>query len=359
MGYRNALKGYRYNSTTSLTVADPLADPVWDVLLSECPSATVFHTSAWARVLSESYGYRPCYIIRTKNDTITTLVPIMEVKSWLTGTRGVSVPFADYCSSILSDEMEGDQIQSFITRLGNDRKWRFWELRGGDGLVGNAAPSVCYRGHELRLQGDAISLFADLRNSTKRNIRKAEQEGVTVSRSTALSAVEQFYLMHCRTRKKHGLPPQPYKFFKKLHEHMIDRGLGDVFIAQHEGRVIAGAVYLHFGKKVIYKYGASDSTLLHLRPNDLVMWTAIKQYALEGYDRFCFGRTEHDNTGLLQFKGGWGAQEQEIRYYRYDLRQNLYLKNSMEAKGGHNALFRRMPLPVLKLAGVLLYRHLG
>ena len=33
---------------------------------------------------------------------------------------------------------------------------------------------------------------------------------------------------------------------------------GFVILASHQDKVIAGAIYFHFGEKVIYKYGASN-----------------------------------------------------------------------------------------------------
>ena len=116
---------------------------------------------------------------------------------------------------------------------------------------------------------------------------------------------------------------------------------------------------LHFGHKAIYKYGASDSRYQQLRANNLVMWEAIRWYAGRGFKEFCFGRTEPENEGLLQFKRGWGPRERSIKYYRFDLRQNAYVKEKQKIHGFHNKVFSRMPMPMLKLAGEMLYKHIG
>lgn len=96
----------------------------------------------------------------------------------------------------------------------------------------------------------------------------------------------------------------------------------------HEGKPIAGNVFFHFGKKALYKYGASDKNYQRLRANNLIMWEAIQWYCKNGYTHFCFGRTEPENDGLRQFKNGWGTREYDIRYYKYDLQRNEFIGES-------------------------------
>ena len=88
------------------------------------------------------------------------------------------------------------------------------------------------------------------------------------------------------------------------------------------------------------------------------MWEAIKMYVANGSKSFNFGRTELDHKGLLQFKRGWGAREEAINYYKYDLVKNAFIKDSSRIKY-FNAIFQKLPLPLLKLAGHLFYRQVG
>jgi lipid II:glycine glycyltransferase (peptidoglycan interpeptide bridge formation enzyme) len=132
-----------------------------------------------------------------------------------------------------------------------------------------------------------------------------------------------------------------------------------VVLASHRGRPIAGAVYFHFGEKVLYKYGASDKTYQELRANNLVMWEAITWYAQNGFHSLCFGRTDPDHDGLRQFKTGWGTRERVIKYYRYDLKKEAFVKNTYSMNGRMNKIFHRMPISCLNLVGALVYRHMG
>jgi len=125
------------------------------------------------------------------------------------------------------------------------------------------------------------------------------------------------------TRKRHGLPPQPFVFFKNVFDYIISKGYGIVVSALQSNTTIGASVFFHFGKNALYKYGASDMKFQNLRPNNLIMWEAIKWYRNRGNETINFGRTEPYNLGLLRFKRLWGASESPIKYYRYECKKRI------------------------------------
>jgi len=96
-----------------------------------------------------------------------------------------------------------------------------------------------------------------------------------------------------------------------------------------------------------------------LRPNNMVMWEAIKWCRGRGFESFSFGRTEPENEGLLQFKRGWGAEERLVRYFKYDLKKNSFKTGSIGVKGLYNRIFYVTPIPVLRFVGAAMYKHIG
>ena len=342
----------------NIQIINPIEYPKWDDLILTNPACTFFHTSAWAKVLYESYKYKPLYFTSLENGKLSTLIPVMEIKSYLTGNRGVSLPFTDYCHPIVSDEIDFNIIIDEFIGYGEKAGWKYVELRGGANYFQNKIPSSYYYRHRLKLEKNYQEIFATFRKSTKRNIKKAIKEGVKVEILNSFESVKEFYRLNCLTRRDHGLPPQPYTFFKKLHEHIISVKRGFVALAFYQNRAIAGNIYLHIGKKAIYKYGASNRSFQHLRANNLVMWEGIKWCAENGLKSLCFGRTDPENQGLLQFKRGWSTREETIKYYKYDLAIEAFVEDSSRIKF-FNPFFQKLPLPLLKLAGHLLYRHVG
>lgn len=341
----------------NIEVVNPIEQPGWDERVTRADGWTFFHTVAWARVLWETYRYRPLYFTVRDDDALLALVAMMEVKSPFTGCRGVSLPFTDYCGPLISQGTRIEDVNEFIMEYGRKAGWKSIECRG-DSFPGMAVETSFYR-HELVLSPDVDRLFAGLKGTTRRNIRKAMREGVTVSIEQSLDAVKEYYRLHCMTRKKHGLPPQPYTFFEKIHEHIISRDFGVVVLASHQGVNVAGDVFFGLKDKALYKYGASDYAYQHLRPSDLVMWEGIKRYAQSGYRTLCFGRTAMDNDGLRRFKGQWGVDEQIINYYKYDLRRDVFVTEAPRVGDSHHRFFHALPIPVLKVCGALLYRHMG
>lgn len=338
-------------------VVDPTVHAGWDDLVLSHSGCSIFHSSSWADVLRSAYGFSPHYILSVVDSRLTFALPLFEIRSVLTGRRGVSLPFSDYCDPLSRDDGSPFDALPWVFDYGKKRGWSYVELRVGDDLPDGFSPSETYFRHELELDRDPNKLLKSFRNSTVRNIQKATKSGVVARIDASHDGVKEFYRLNCLTRREHGLPPQPYRFFSLLHDRLISKGRGFVVLAEEHGTAIAANVYLHFGDRAFYKYGASDKRFQDLRAANLVMWEAIKRYATTGFRSLCFGKTELFQDGLRQFKTGWGTRESKIHYLRYDLGSGKYVESSSRVRGFHNHFFRAMPVIVSRAIGAFLYRH--
>ena len=345
----------------AVEIINPINYPDWNRLIINSPDCTFFHSANWAQVLSESYKYIPMYFMLLGNDGLKILIPFMEIRSILTGCKGVSLPFTDYCQPIVDKGVSIQDLLKQVMNCGRKRGWKTLEMRGGKSPLDGARPYSFFYRHSLDFSQNEEHVFSCFRDSTKRNIKKAISEGVDVRMCTSLESIKYFYNLNCMTRKEHGLPPQPYHFFEKVYKFIISRNLGFVALASYKNKIIAGSIFFHFGNNAIYKYGASDRDYQHLRGNNLVMWEAIKWYCKSNYKNFCFGRTEPENQGLRQFKNGWGAKEDIIHYYRYDLKNDTFEAEdkSLSTHNFYNKMFKKTPIFMLRIVGSLLYRHIG
>jgi len=342
----------------NIQILNPVDYPGWDDLILASDQTSFFHTAGWARALSETYGYQPLYFTIISHGRLSGLMPVMEVKSFMTGKRGVSLPFTDICPPVAQDQETFDALRREATVVGRRKGWSYIEIRGGRNRLPDEPACAEHLVHTLDLNAGEAGVSAMFKPNIRRNIRRARKEGVTVRLEHSLASVAAYYRLHCRTRRHHGLPPQPWSFFKRLHEHVVVHGKGFVALAEFEGRRIAGAVFAHYRDQAIYKFGASDHRFQRMRPNNLVMWEAIRWCCGNGIRSFSFGRTEPENEGLLHFKRSWGAAEARLPYFQLNLSSNRFvLKIAGRTKS--NAAFKAMPLPVLRLAGQLLYRHVG
>jgi lipid II:glycine glycyltransferase (peptidoglycan interpeptide bridge formation enzyme) len=330
-----------------------------DAFLTAHPRASFFHTPAWAAVLQEAYGCRPAEFRVRQGGALKALIPLMEVDSWLTGRRGVCLPFTDACEPLCEDQREFNRLLKAVLVHGQDRDWRYLEVRGGGGLLPASPPSATYFGHVLELEPDLEAVFERLHEPVRRAIRKALKEGVTVEITTDFEALELFYELHCGTRRRLGLPPQPFRFFGCLHRHVLSQKLGFVAVARQAGRPIAAAVFCYFGERAIYKYGASDRRFQHLRPNNLLMWEAIRWFARRGFRSLDLGRTDRSHEGLRRFKLGWGTRELVLEYRRYDVRRGKFVEDGGRNSGIRDLACRLLTMPGLRAVGGAIYGHMG
>ena len=341
-----------------MQIINPLVHTTWNGTISSIPETTVFYTREWAQLLAHSYGYMPAFFLSRAGREINFLLPIMEVDSRLTGRRGIALPFTDFCAPYAKNKEIFDDGWAEIRRYGELHRWKYVEIRGGAELFSNETPSLVYLHHYLQLDEEK-KLFAKLSSGHRRNLRKAQKNHLTISIDQSHQSLLDFYRLNCFTRKKHGLPPQPRHFFENFYKFLLNQQMATIVSAKFEHRTIAASVFLHFKDEVIYKYGASHPSYLNLRANHLVMWEAMKYFSEQGYQKLSFGKTDLSHAGLQRFKLGFGAEEEKINYYKCSFDGHQFVTDNAQESGWHTAIFRRMPIPLLKLMGRLLYKHVA
>jgi len=340
------------------TLIDPFVGPTWDRMVLSHPQANFFHSVAWARVLAKSYGHTPLYLRFSQKGALRAIVPLMEVNSYFTGRRGVCLPFSDCCSPLLFDDCKASIVTAKLSALALERSWKHFEIRGETEQEGVVGKAVEYYGHTLDLRQSRTGLLASFSGPVRRAIRKAEESKLRVEVSRSRKSLVEFYQLHVRTRRRHGLPPQPFSFFRNIYDEVIRTGSGFVVRAVLESRSVAAAIFFQFGRTAIYKFGASERAAQKLRGNNLVMWEAIRFLAHGCCEILHLGRTSLTNVGLRRFKLGWGAVEELIRYRKWDTAAGKWVDGRDHVTGLHNAFFAKMPIAINRFSGALLYPHL-
>ncbi|MCC7374069.1 MAG: GNAT family N-acetyltransferase [Verrucomicrobiales bacterium] len=374
---------------TSITELDPLVDSAkWDGYVDQQPQGTIFHTSAWARLLAETYQLRPTYLVQKAGDQIIGAVPWFETGGLWPKRRGVSVPFADVCgplgtaTEISSAGLEPqpreeamashkvvatskntldtlaatDPLLAASLQLGRAKGWHSLEYRDVPQWASATGSSVEFYGHTIDLTGGEEAVMGRMSSATARSTRKAERQELQVRCDTSLASAKAYFELHCLTRKRHGQPPQPWSFFAAIQKHLLAAGRGTILLVLKDERPIAGAVFLFQGVGALYKFGASDENYQSLRPNNRLFWEAIKLCMHRGYNSLDLGRTSLANEGLRRFKLGWGSIERRISYLRYDLRDRRVIPTPDATEGWHTKVFQSLPIPVARLLGKIAYR---
>ncbi|CAN5300011.1 hypothetical protein BH23VER1_BH23VER1_36610 [soil metagenome] len=337
---------------------DPLVGAAWDRETQAFPEANFFHSSAWARVLQTSYGHRPCYFrLRRAGETVA-LVPVMEIRSRFTGIRGVSLPFSDACGPLVAPTEDPASVTAHLLALARRRGWKYLELRG-IGVPAAVPPSLRFFGHRLDLTPGIDQLWTNCSGAARRGVNRARAAGLAARIARDTAAVDAFYGLHLRTRRRHGLPPQPRSFFRHLQREVLAPGKGFVVLVGDGQEPVAAALFVESSDTVLYKFGASDPRALASRPNNLAIWAGIEAAAARHRTTLDFGRTSLQNDGLRRFKRGWGTTESPLAYARYHLASGQWIGQGDATSGVHTHVFRRLPLFANRIAGTLLYPHLS
>lgn len=337
---------------------NPLNEPGWDSLLDTHPESCFFHTSSWARVLHETYGHTPIYFCDVRNRELRGLLAMMEVRRPLRGRCGVSLPFTDLCPALFgSGEPDWNPYEQAI-RYGQARAWKWLECRGGNRRWPGAVPALAFYAHSIALEQSPEMLFKRLRGTVRTALKKARASELRIEFEQTEQAVKPFYRLHSLTRRRHGLPPQPQRFFDSIGRHVLNAGQGVVAFAVLGRKPVATAMFFYRGRQAFLKFSASDYDFQQLRPNNLLLWEAMRWLRERGISSLHLGRTSLAQAGLRRFKLGFGAQEEQLEYFRYALGQRAFVAGVDRAQNAFNSFFRLLPLPLLRLSGTLLYPHL-
>jgi CelD/BcsL family acetyltransferase involved in cellulose biosynthesis len=294
---------------------DPRTDLGWHRLVTQEPS-DVFHAPEWVRVLADTYEFDTrALLVVDEAGRPRAGVPYCPIRD-LRGSRLVTLPFSDYCDPLVAEPAHWDAMLEQLCQHGSPYLCR---------CLHNDLPAADKRctvtklahWHAADLTPDLEGLWRRLDESARRAIRKAEKAGVTVQVAEDEKLLRAFYDLHLGVRKfKYRLLAQPYRMFEKVWQHFLAPGKGRLIVASLANQVIAGAVFLEWRDRLYYKFGASDPTELCHRPNDLIIWEAMKHAKAVGLRTLDLGLSDWDQSGLVRYKRKFATEEKTIRFLR-------------------------------------------
>jgi lipid II:glycine glycyltransferase (peptidoglycan interpeptide bridge formation enzyme) len=171
----------------------------------------------------------------------------------------------------------------------------------------------------------------------RRNIRKAEKAGVEVSHGT-YDDLPAFHEVYVETAKRDGFTPRGLAYFQRMWKAMTDEDPErlTLYVARHEGRVLAATTLVKVGAHAWYSYGASSNEGRDVRPSNAIQWAMIRDCIEAGcsvYDLRGISDTLDPSDplfGLIQFKLGTGGYAQEY-LGEWDLRLRPLMSRAFDA----------------------------
>jgi len=333
----------------------------WDRFVHSRPESLPYHHSNWLLTFRDTYRYAPLLFVDQDDSMgIRAVAPFFSVRRPLAAQRLVCLPFSDNCGPLSSDSDTMQALLNYVVGTCASRKLQV-EIRqqvNHDQFITQSR----FTHHVLHLSSDPDDVRRSIDKRTiQYSIRKAERAGVIIVQDNTRKGIEEFRRLNLLTRKKHGLPPQPARFFDLFYENMVQTGKAEILLAHSDGLAIAGGVFMRHNSTVHFKYGASDERFISGKtPNHLLTWTAIEKSCREGYAYFDFGRTERANEGLARYKEMWGAVPHDLAYSYYPSVGGI--AGNWEGRLPYRiatSIMKKLPDRMLQKIGDSIYRYTG
>lgn len=149
----------------------------------------------------------------------------------------------------------------------------------------------------------------------RRNIKKADKLGVAVRLGTR-DELADFHRIYLETAERDGFTGRALSYFQEMWDALNgeEDGRMRLYLAEHEGDLVAATTMVRVGEHAWYSYGASTNAKREVRGSNAIQWRMIRDANAAGcavYD--LRGITEgvgsdDPEIGLIQFKVGTGGE---------------------------------------------------
>lgn len=312
---------------TDLQVDHSERNPEWDAWVASTPGGHHVQTSGWAQVKALA-GWRATRLLLRSEGRLVGGCQML-VRDLPLSRRLAYVPRGPLLTShepalldeILAGMSEAARRQNVLLMKVQppvDRDDMSTQLceRGFVASELAAAPAATVR---VNLNGgrDDAALLGQMRSTTRRHIRSAIKNGVTVR----TGGVEDLGVLQEQleaTAARQGFQPYPAAYYRRLWDAFGTTGQARVLIVEHEGAPVSAALLIAFGDTVLYKIGGWGGSAAR-GANELMHYTAMcwareqgfRFYDFEGIPvdvaRTVLGGGPAPTSGVPFFKLGFGG----------------------------------------------------
>ncbi len=313
--------------------------------------------------MTKMFGYQPRFhALEDAQGEIVAAWPLMLIRSRLTGTRLVCIPFCFRAGPLISTANEASQLFPEVLKDAADCKADWIEVRGWPSDLAVPHPlraGSFYVRHTLDLSSGVEGVLAGLKKDMRYSIRRAERNGLSVRSGSGPADRAIFYNLYVDQRRRQGLLPQPEKFINAIWDAMEDLG-GFAAIVEHGSQPACVMLSIGHGSTIVGMYSGTDIIARKVRAVPLAIWKSVELACQAGYTSYDFGRSDVDADGLQRFKADWGASSERLPYLFYPNPRGI---NSGDQPGIARSLLRLnarfAPDILFKGVGSLAYPHLG
>lgn len=310
-----------------LTVSNSVDPKAWNHALKAlqgCP----FHTYEWSQYSAENRGRPVVYFTLTDDGGNSVALAHGQVNNRLSRGRKIfrSLDFGSFPAYKNAESLNViiQHVQTYASENG------FMSID----WTSFGTPDACKACNVLSengkkrwefivdLEGTEEELRKRLHGKKRNLIKKAEKSGLRIERAQSNEQVLRYRDLALKTwqrKTKQGIrfpmPPDESQFIL-MKRHLIDPGIGRMYLAYDDTEAVAGAFFAGFADTAYYVLSAAGETGLKKSAPDLLIWTAMRDYQGDGVGRLNLGGVSEDEvpenglekSGLYHFKIRFAAQ---------------------------------------------------
>ena len=141
----------------------------------------------------------------------------------------------------------------------------------------------------LPLDREDEALLAGFEKDTRWSVRQPEKRGVEVYQGTTDEDLIAFYDLYALTGRRAGFITRTQAYYRMMWRALIEAGLATLWLAEHDGQPVAGAMTWHCGDREVYQYGATNDAGRKVYAAYGLLWRCIVEAHARGARTFDFG----------------------------------------------------------------------
>ncbi len=171
--------------------------------------------------------------------------------------------------------------------------------------------------HQLNLEKSENELLAEMRKTTRYEVRQADKLGIKITASKDINDIKEFYQLQRETAKRQKFVEFDMNFLEKQFSIFVKDNQVLLYTAYLRNTKLAQAFIIFYGQEADYHYGASTLDGRKYPGAYLIQWEAIKEAKKRDLTRYNLwgvakiGEVNHRFWGVSVFKRGFGGEDVE------------------------------------------------
>jgi FemAB-related protein (PEP-CTERM system-associated) len=273
----------------------------WDKYVFEFDKATIYHLSGWIEVMQDSFGLYPQYLIAKENNQIQGGLPLIHIKSRLSGHYYTSMP-GGICSD--NDGAARDLLE-YAKCLVQDSDAHYLIIR--DSLQKWTLPDLVtddeHCTFRVQLCDGSESMWKNIDRRVRQHVDKAIKEELDVV--IGKEYLDEFYQSYSKVMHEMGTPGFGYPFFKSIFNQFPENF---TTIMVHNHKLSHGGIIAAYFKDTVYMmWWGMPRIHYKSRSGHILNWETMKYGCNNGFEYVDLGRSRK-NSGTYIFKERWPTE---------------------------------------------------